>query len=228
MGRKIFISYKYGDSNVHHIKGGIWETNTVRDYVDEIESKLDKSDHIYKGESDGEDLSGLSDDTIWEKLKNRIYDSTLTVVMLSKTMKDFWRLDKNQWIPREISYSLKETSRKNSSGDPVTSKTNALLAVIIPDTSNSYSYFTYERSCCDTKCRVLLIDTLFGIMKGNTFNKKSQDTNICSDGTTVYHGESSYMSCVKWDDFISDMDYYFDKAYKLQDNIDLYEIQKEV
>lgn len=72
-------------------------------------------------------LSQLSEETIWEKLKNRIYDSTLTIVMLSKGMREQYKEEKDQWIPREISYSLKEMSRTDSNGNPVTSKTNALM-----------------------------------------------------------------------------------------------------
>lgn len=65
MGRKIFVSYKYADSNVYNISGSILGS-TVRDYVDKIEEQLDNSNHIYKGESNDEDLSKLEDDTIWE------------------------------------------------------------------------------------------------------------------------------------------------------------------
>ena len=76
MGHKIFVSYKYHDSNIKKITRNYYHKDTVRDYVDALENYLtNSSEHIYKGESDDEDLSDLSDDTIWEKLKDRIYDS---------------------------------------------------------------------------------------------------------------------------------------------------------
>jgi hypothetical protein len=229
MGRKLFISYKYADNDVNHIVGEWYENNTVRDYVDKLEEYLkDKSDNIYKGESDDEDLSKLSEDTIWEKLKDRIYDSTLTIVMISKNMREFYKVDKNQWIPWEISYSLKEVSRKNSSGNSVTSKTNAMIAIIVPDLNNSYEYYTYNKNCCDSGCRVLKTNTLFDILKNNMFNIKDTDTKDCSDGSKIYYGNSSYINSVKWDDFINDIESYIDSAYELQDNMDKYKIVKEV
>ena len=80
MGKKIFVSYKYADNQVENLKSG--QNSTVRDYIDKFEELVDLSDDIYKGESDGEDLSKLSDDTIWEKLKDRIYDSSVTIVFI--------------------------------------------------------------------------------------------------------------------------------------------------
>lgn len=233
MGKKIFISYKYADSNVENITDNksFWGACTVRNYVDEIENTLkDKTDHIYKGESDGEDLSQLASSTIWDKLKDRIYDSTLTIVMLSKGMKDKYKEEKHQWIPQEISYSLKEVSRKDKNGNPVTSRTNALLAVVLPDVYGSYDYFTYKRTCCESGCTVYESNStyIFDIMKGNLFNQKTPNCNSCDTGATIYHGDHSYMYCVKWSDFVNDMEAYIDKAYSLQDNQDNYNIQKEI
>lgn len=227
MGHKIFVSYKYADSNMKNITGNI-SGSTVRDYVDKIENLLDDSNHIYKGESDGKDLSILEDDTIWEKLKNRIYDSTLTIVMISPNMKEPFQIDRNQWIPREISYCLKETSRINSNGDSVTSKTNAMLAVVVPDKNNSYAYYTYKNDCCNSGCRVLKTNTLFDILKNNMFNLKDASKKYCDNGSTIWYGDFSYITSVVWNDLIQDMNKYIEKAYEIQDNIKNYDIFKEI
>lgn len=226
MGRKIFVSYKYGDYDVENLN--YWSNSKVRDYVTEFENILDSSDHIYKGERDDEDLSALSDDTIWEKLKNRIYDSSMTIVFISPGMKEIWKKDRDQWIPWEISFSLKETSRKNSKGDVVTSRTNAMLAVVLPDAKGSYSYYLEEKSCCLSNCTMHHTDKLFQILRDNKFNYKEADKKDCDGGSTIWYGEYSYIAAVKWKDFIKDCNKYFDLAYARRDNISNYEIVKTI
>ena len=228
MGHKIFVSYKYADSDVKQLTNS-WYHDTVRTYVDKLEEYISEvSEHIYKGETDGEDLSGLSDDTIWEKLKDRIYDSTLTIVMISKGMRQTYLPDREQWIPWEISYSLKEVSRKNISGNMVTSSSNALLAIIIPDTYGSYEYFTFRKTCCSNPCRSYKTNFLFEIMRENMFNIKRPNKKDCNDGSTVYYGDSSYMTTVKWEDFIKDPESYINKAYDIQSKIEQYDVCKEL
>ena len=231
MGHKIFLSYKYADNNVQNISGNnYWESCTARAYANEIELELNSTNDIYKGESDGEDLSQLSDATIWEKLKSRIYDSTVTIVLMSKGMKSSFEYEKNQWIPQEISYSLRETPRKNKNGDNITSHTNALLAVVLPDQSGNYSYYTENKTCCATGCRTMnsQCNYIFNIMKGNLFNQKEPNCKVCDGGSTVYYDQPSYMHCVKWSDFKSDMSKFIEEACEIQANIENYNIQKTI
>lgn len=226
MGKKIFVSYKYGDDQVENLS--YYENSTVRDYVTKFEDVLDSSDNIYKGESDGEDLSVLSDDTIWEKLKDRIYDSSVTVVFISPGMKENWKLERDQWIPWEVSYSLKEVSRKNKNGQAVTSRSNAMLAVVLPDSNGSYSYYLESRNCCGSGCTTHHKDKLFSIIRKNKFNLKNPNKKVCDTGETIWYGEYSYIKAVKWSEFIKNYSTYIVSACERQDNIDDYDICKEV
>lgn len=227
MCKKIFVSYKYADDQVENFVGH--KNTTVRDYIDKFEEKVESSDDIYKGESDDEDLSDLEDDTIWEKLKDRIYDSSVTIVFLSLGMKESRKKDRDQWIPWEVSYSLKETSRKNKKGNPVTSHSNAMIAVVLPDTNGSYSWYLESQTCCNSKCTTHHTDKLFTIIRKNKFNRTKNGSNrICDNNETIWTGTCSYIEAVKWSDFIEDYQKYVDKAVDRQDHIDEYDICKEV
>ena len=227
MGHKIFVSYKYSDNNVYQINKNIYQHDTVRTYVDKLEQYIDNTDNIYKGESDNEDLSRLSEDTIWGKLKDRIYDSTLTVVMISPNMKENKR-DIEQWIPWEISYSLKEVARKNINGKMVTSSSNAILGIVLPDRNGSYSYYITKNNCCSNPCRTLHTDKLFDILKCNMFNIKEPNCNNCIDNRKIFYGECSYIISVTWDDFIKNPEDYINRAYKIQNSILQYNVVKEI
>lgn len=69
MKRKVFVSYKYSDNKVLRIKG---YPTTARNYVDELSVILEKDNHIYKGENDGESLEHFKDATIGSKLADKI------------------------------------------------------------------------------------------------------------------------------------------------------------
>lgn len=232
MGRKIFVSYKYSDFRVQNLS--YWKDSTARDYITEFEKILDASDHIYKGESDGEDLSGFSESKIYEKLRNRIYDSTVTVIFISPGIKEDCRADRDQWIPWEISYSLREQSRKNKNGESITSKANALLAVVLPDSCGSYAYFTENMRCCPkglrNECTRIHTENLFDILRKNMFNKKRKFTaELCCELVNHAHPiDQSYIEPVKWCDFIKDYNRYIERACTRQSRIDEYIIQKEI
>ena len=149
-GRKIFVSYKYIDADVQSLPSVV-EPTWPCDYVDYIKNNLLKENDIYKGENSDEDISLWEEEEIWEHLKDKIYDSTITIVLISPNMKEPRKWQRSQWIPWEISFSVRETTRSNR-----TSHRNALLAVILPDRNGSYTY--YDK------------DNLFPILKSNIEN----------------------------------------------------------
>lgn len=74
MSRKTFISYKYSESQ------------ELRDRI--IESLNDDAVY-YKGEtSDSPDLTDASTENINNHLKNMMYDTSVTIVILSPNMRD--------------------------------------------------------------------------------------------------------------------------------------------
>ena len=122
MGRKVFVSYKYKDYDVKMIPEATQPT-----------------------------WPSWSEEAIWNHLKDIIYDSTITIVLISPNMKETGKWQRSQWIPWEISYSLRETTRNDR-----TSHNNAILAVILPDQYGSYTY--YDKN------------NLFPILKSNIEN----------------------------------------------------------
>lgn len=221
MGKKIFVSYKFSDTKVKSLPNVWFEPTTPRHYLNEFERLIENNDDdIYKGESDGEDLSYLTEESIAKKLKDRIYDSSVTVVFISPGMKEDYKSERKQWIPWEISYSLKEISRGGR-----TSATNAILAVVIPDHNGLYNYYTeydgIERS------NLIRTNILFSILGKNMFNIKNPKTTI-SNGKKYFHGQVSYIESVKWVDFIKDYKNYIKMAVRIADRKEDYTIVKEL
>ncbi len=231
MARNVFVSYKYSDSKVKDLN--IFEDSiflntrvrkkvktTARHYVDIIADKLEKEDHIYKGEDDNESMESLADSTIGSKLGDKIFYSSVTIVLISKGMKETDKAEKDQWIPWEISYSLKEQTRQNQK-----SKTNGVLAVVLPDELGSYSYYITNDSECN--CRMLNTGILFEILRENMFNVKNPTRSVCN-GKWIYSGDYSYINSVKWEDFIVNPSKYIDKAIELRDRKEEFELRKNI
>ncbi|AZS80098.1 hypothetical protein ELS24_17530 [Achromobacter spanius] len=223
MARKIFVTYKYADELVNSLEV---ENTTARTYVDELQKMLEGKEHINKGEKDDADLSAFKDDTIQTILGEKIFDSSLTIIMISKGMLDPMIPEADQWIPWEISYSLRKKSRGGKSSRP-----NALLAITLPDEAGLYDYYIIDASCPHCKSRTLRTSKLFKIMKDNMFNIKQPEYTECThhnSGSRVYSGSSSYIYSVKWSDFVINPERYIDLAIGIGENIDSYNITKQL
>ena len=220
MGKKIFVSYKYADEHVQYIEhDDEKEATTPRHYVDYLQSKLDKEDHINKGEKDGEDLSDFADETIWSVLREKIYDSSITVVLISPGMKEVGKSEKDQWIPWEISYSLREPDRNGRK-----SLCNGVLAVVLPNENGSYDYAIERKDCCPTNCNLWHTDRLFWILRKN-INQYQKTNADCKIGDNVYHGWPSYIHMVRWDRFIGSINYCIKKAEMIQSHKAEYDVK---
>lgn len=215
MGRKIFVSYKHSDASVQPLNN--YYSGTARDYVDYLINKTLNTD-IYKGEGN-ENLSEFKNNTIATHLKKKIHDSSVTIVLISPNMKNRHTPESDQWIPWEIAYSLKEITRSDQ-----TSQTNGVLAVVLPDTGGCYNYFIEPLSC---GCTLYKTNILFSILKENMFNSMNLQNGQCNSCTS-YSGDSSYISLVKWCDFINDKEKYINKATEIRDKKGHYNITKEI
>lgn len=231
MGRNAFVSYKYADQKVQDLE--LFElvdflgskirrkiTTTARHYVDKLAEKLEKEDHIFKGEDDDESMESLSDSSIGTKLGDKIFYSSVTIVLISKGMKEPFKSEKDQWIPWEISYSLKQQDRQGQK-----SKTNGVIAVVLPDEQGSYDYYITKDAECN--CRSLNTPILFEILRKNMFNVKVPNRRVCN-GSYVYTGDASYITSIKWEDFIKKPSTYIDKAIELRDRKEEFELRKNL
>ncbi|MBR6208403.1 MAG: TIR domain-containing protein [Oscillospiraceae bacterium] len=134
MARKVFVSYKFRDYDVKALSGVTPPTWPCH-YVSYLKNNI-LVGQIYKGERQDEDLSAYSEDYIWNHLKDKIWDSSVTVLLISPNMKDAGKWQKSQWIPWEISYSLRLTPRSDR-----TSQRNSIVAVKLPDKNGNTYYF---------------------------------------------------------------------------------------
>ena len=226
-GRKVFISYKYGDTNVSALPltAGLYAQTTARHYVDVLQSLLDSDDHVNKGENDNESLADFKDATVGTKLKGKIYDSSVTVVLLSPNMKEIYAAEDEQWIPWEISWSLRELTR-----DGRTSGTNAVLAVALPDAAGSYNYAVVDNSCPSCHCRTWQTNSFFKIIRENMFNRKNPNFSGCSvhwpSNPPQLGNNHSFIYPVKWGDFLQNIGLHIDVAIAIKDDIDSYNLVK--
>ncbi len=192
MAHKTFISYKYS------------EARALRDRI--IAAMGDDATY-YKGEtSDSPDLTDTTTENIKKNLKNMMFDTSVTIVILSPNLKQ------SKWIDWEIEYCLKDITRKDR-----TSHTNGVVGVIMK-VNGSYDWLKYMTINGDG-CRVQNFNSykLFDIINNNRFN---QDPKVysCPNCHCINEMTGNYISFVEEDAFLANTGYYIDNAYDKSEN----------
>ena len=200
MSRETFISYKYSDAV---------------DVRDRIYNNMGEYAKFYRGENGfSPNKSDDSDDAIWNYLKDMIWGTSVTIVVLSPEMLQ------SSWISDEISYSLKKISR-----DKTQSQRNGVVAVI-KKVNGSYDWFKYTIKYPDGHTsNGYHEEKIFKIIRDNRRNQEPP-VYICERCKTIDSLNGSYIAYVEEDEFINNMDKYIENAYqKSRNNCQGYRVQ---
>lgn len=192
MAHKTFISYKYSEA---------------QELRDNIIDALGEDATYYKGEtSESPDLTDTSTENIKKNLKDMMYDTSVTIVIISPHMKE------SQWIDWEIEYCLKDITRKDR-----TSHTNGVVGVIMK-VNGSYDWFKYSYTS-DDGCTISNYrdEKVYDIINKNRYNQnpKKYICDICKSVSTL---TGSYISFIEEETFLDDPNKYIDNAYDKSEN----------
>lgn len=192
MAHETFISYKYSDAV---------------DVRDRIYENMGEYAKFYRGENGfSPNKSDDSDDVIWNYLKDMIWGTSVTIVVLSPEMLN------SSWIPDEISYSLKKISR-----DGTQSQRNGVVAVI-KKVNGNYSWFKYTINKPDGHTsNGYHEEKVFKIITENRRNQEPP-VYVCERCKTIDRLNGSYIAYVEEDEFIRNMDKYIENAYQKSQN----------
>lgn len=201
MARETFITYKYS------------EATNLRDRIIE---KLGAHASYYKGETaESPDLTGSSVQAIKENLKNMIFGTSVTIVVVSPNLKN------SNWVDWEIEYSLKEYKRGTT-----TSKTNGIIGVIMK-VNGSYDWLVYNQTNSDgCTSRNFHNYKLYNIINNNRFNLNTETRFSCPNCKTYNSLFGSYIALIEEDKFLDDPDFYIENAYDKSKIIGSYDLSK--
>jgi hypothetical protein len=202
MAHKTFISYKFSEA---------------QDLRNRIIEALGDDASYYQGEtSDSPDLTDKSTETIKKNLRDMMYGTSVTIVIISPNM------SQSKWIDWEIEYCLKNTTRKDR-----TSQTNGIVGVIMK-INNSYDWFkTIKRESDGCTCSYYDNSKLYDIIKSNRFNQNPLQY-ACNKCKSVNALTGSYIAIIEEETFLNNPQKYIDNAFeKSENNASNYDLVKQ-
>lgn len=199
MSHETFISYKYSEA---------------KDLRDRIIKSLGDDAKYYKGENnETKDISDRKNETIREHLKEMIYGTSVTIVIISPNMRE------SAWIEWELEYALKEVKR----GDKA-SHSNGIVGIIMNDPDTSWIKTVFKKPDSHTSsffASVYLPD----IVNDNRYNQDPKEY-FCDQCKTIDALTGSYISLIDEDEFLENPSKYIDNAYDKSQNLDNYILTK--
>lgn len=201
MAHKTFISYKYSEA---------------QDLRDAILKALGDDASFYQGEtSDSPDLTDKSTETIKKNLTDMMYNTSVTIVIISPNIKQ------SKWIDWEIEYCFKEISRQGR-----TSKTNGVLCIIMKS-NGGYGWFKLSNQQADGCSSSSYSEHLvYEIISENRYNQTPK-VYTCDTCKTINALTGSYISYVEEETFLSNPHKYIDNAFEKSEDVDGYELTKQ-
>ena len=187
MARKTFISYKYSEA---------------QDLRNRILCALGDDAVYYQGEtSDSPDLTDRSTEAIKRSIRDMMYDTSVTIVIVSPNFAQ------SKWIDWEIQYCLSEFARRGR-----TSQTNGVVGVIQNHSGDCRWLVSYETRPDGCQARSIDPSRLYPIINNNRFNAR-HPVYVCGNCKTFDLLSGSYISLVEEGDFLHNPKRYIENAY---------------
>lgn len=162
--------------------------------------------------SENVDRSNMSEATIRCYLYKKLSNTSVTIVLLTPQAINHKRNNWgniDDWIYDEIRYSLED--RENN-------RCNGLIAVYTPEA---------EKLVVEKGQEVTIIKNFENLARKNMLNIKDRFKH-CSTPDRYNPDLDSYCSLVSWEKFVSNPNYYIEKAIYKRDNKEQYDIQKNM
>ncbi len=192
MAHKTFISYKYS------------EAQKTRDAILEA---MGEDAVYYQGEtSESPDLTDTSTENIKRNLRDMMYGTSVTIVVISPEIK------KSKWIDWEIEYSLKRIPRKDR-----TSHVNGIVGVI-QKVNGGYGWFkSYVQNPDGCEVVAYKDNLVYDIINNNRLNQNPKEY-ACDICKCVNELTGCYISYVEEEEFLSNIDRYIENAFEKSQN----------
>ena len=202
MARETFISYKYS------------EAQNLRDRIIE---ELGEDARYYKGETaESPDLGDTTTENIKENLKNMMFGTSVTIVIISPNM------TQSKWIDWEIAYTLKCNKRGQT-----TSGTNGIVGVIMKVNGDYNWLVSFHQNQDGCTYRYSDKTKMYDIINGNRLNNITPDKYTCETCQLFDGLNGSYLSLITEDEFLTDPSKYIENAYDKSQTLDDFKLQRE-